>query len=86
MTLAFGLTNNGVDVEWFDTYDEVIEAHQSKSRLWDWSILIYGYAQRLCEVIYNPNFGYFPTGFVTSDGVDLLEKYNVKQAIFGDAE
>jgi hypothetical protein len=84
MTLAFGLTQDYQDVEWFDTYDEAIDAHQKKSHKWDWAIVVYGYAQRLCTVIYHPPTGYWPSGFVNAEGVDLLEKYNVKQEIFGE--
>jgi len=84
MSLAFGLTEDHQDVKWFDTYDEAVDAHQKKSGRYHWAILVYGFAQRLCVIYYHPVMGYYPTGFVTSEGVDLLKKYDVEREIFGE--
>lgn len=79
---AFGVTHDRKVVEWFDTMDEAVSVHQQKPSRYEWVIIIYAFSERICTMNYNPLFGYFATGFITDEGVNLIEKYHLDSAIF----
>ena len=83
---AFGVTKDNKDVEWFDIVAEAVKAHHAKPGSYEWIILIYAFSERIGTINYNPRHGYFITGYVDGDGVDLIEKYGLKEQVYAEIE
>jgi hypothetical protein len=81
-TVTYGLTQDGKEIEWFDTFKDAHEGHQQKDDRFNWFIVVNYGEERLGAVFFNPRAGYFPTGFFDDKTcVDHFREHGVYAAI-----
>lgn len=73
------VTDDGVS---FDGLDAAINyAHEHSIATFEIPIDVYAATKRVCTLIYNPTSGWVATGYEDENGVDLVKKHGLEEAL-----